>query len=39
MIHGHTHDGNGIGNINRIPILNPGALTQGRFGILKLIKK
>jgi len=35
-IHGHTHYGVGLQEINLKPILNPGTLSQGRFAVVRL---
>lgn len=38
-IHGHTHNGVGIQETNRKPILNPGSLSLGRFAVVVLQRK
>ena len=39
-VHGHTHEGSFIQNISKpaevLPIINPGSLGQGEFGIITL---
>jgi Icc-related predicted phosphoesterase len=37
-IHGHTHDGDGLSKLGKTNIFNPGSLTKGNFGIIKLKK-
>ena len=35
-IHGHTHESAGICNLGNTTIINPGALKEGKFAIMKL---
>lgn len=37
-VHGHTHDGQGMGKVHKIKICNPGAILFKRFGALYLVK-
>lgn len=34
--HGHTHEGQGVCRIDRVPIMNPGPMTHGSFGVVRL---
>eukprot|EP01012_Entosiphon_sulcatum_P065944 TRINITY_DN94993_c0_g1_i1.p1 TRINITY_DN94993_c0_g1~~TRINITY_DN94993_c0_g1_i1.p1 ORF type:complete len:265 (+),score=38.12 TRINITY_DN94993_c0_g1_i1:28-822(+) len=38
-IHGHTHDAAGSSWIDRVQVVNPGSLSEGRFAVLKLQEK
>ena len=38
-LHGHVHNGTGRANIAGIRVVNPGALLQGDFGILELVRE
>mmetsp|Transcript_24106 Transcript_24106/g.21175 ORF Transcript_24106/g.21175 Transcript_24106/m.21175 type:complete len:90 (+) Transcript_24106:674-943(+) len=35
-VHGHTHAGAGRANIKKVQVINPGSLSWGEFGIIKL---
>lgn len=37
-IHGHTHDGWGVGQVGGVSVVNPGALVVGRYAIVTLSK-
>lgn len=38
FIHGHAHHGRGMGSIGRVPVINPGALDEGRYAVMELIR-
>ena len=38
-VHGHTHNGVGVGRIGDIPVINPGALQHGNYGVLTLAQE
>jgi len=35
-IHGHTHPGRGQSSVVAVPVVNPGSLKEGNFGIITL---
>jgi Icc-related predicted phosphoesterase len=35
-IHGHTHQGIGINNFDRLSVINPGSLSIGNFAVMKV---
>ena len=36
-VHGHSHNCWGMSQVGKIPVINPGALKDGRFAIAELV--